>query len=133
MISYKKAKLKDKPMLIKYKLLTILPFIKDDAQKLQVIAYVNNFVAHNYLHFKIIHQNFKKIGIYCLLDNELDTLYIKDKYQKKGYGTKILNNIKININTIKINPNNSQALKFYQKNGFTKVEVDKNYIILRKE
>lgn len=133
MISYKKANKKDLPMLIKYKLLTIVPYIEDDSEKLKSIAYVNNFVSQNYKNFILVYYFFKQIGIYYIDDNELDTLYIKEKFRNKGLGTKVLNKIKKDINTVKLKKNNQKALNFYIKNGFFKTESYQDNIILRKD
>lgn len=133
MIRYKISKLKDKPLLIKYKLLTIIPYIEDSTLKLKAIAYTNNYISNNYNNFYKIYYYFKLIGIYHIKDKQLDTLYIVDKYQNKGFGTKILNNLKDNINTIKVKKANKKAINFYQKNGFSKVKIDNDIIILRKE
>lgn len=133
MISYKKANKKDLPMLIKYKLLTIVPYIEDDSEKLKSIAYVNNFVSQNYKNFILVYYFFKQIGIYYINNNELDTLYIKEKFRNKGLGTKVLNKIKKDINTVKLKKNNQKALNFYIKNGFFKTESYQDNIILRKD
>lgn len=132
MIRKRRAKKKDLPMLIEYKLLTILPYIKDNQEKLKAISYVNDFITKNYLEFKVLYSLFKPIGVYLILNKELDTLYITKKNQNKGIGSKILKKELTNIDKIKVQKENKQAIKFYQKNGFTKKEIHEKYIILRK-
>ena len=131
MISYKKAMKKDIPLLIEYKLQTIIPYLKTNEEKLKVIAYVNEFIRNNFNKFIIIHYFFKRVGSFLILDNELDTLYIIEKYRNKGIGSKILKKEK--IDKIKVKKENEKAIPFYDKNGFSKKEVKEDYIILRKD
>ena len=133
MIRYKNAKKENKPMLIEMKLSTIIPYIKDDKQKLKIIAYVNNLISNNYQDFTLIYSYFKLVGIYLIKDKELDTLYIKDNYQNKGIGSKVLEKIKDEIDKIKVKKENKNAIQFYQKNGFKKEGEKEDYLILRKE
>mgnify|MGYP005775617855 CR=1 FL=1 len=130
MIIYKKAKKKDLPMLIEYKLQTITPYLKTSEEKLKVIAYVSEFVRNNFDKFMIIHYYFKKIGCFLIIDNELDTLYIIDKYRNRKIGSKILKKEK--IDKIKVKKKNEKAIKFYEKNGFSKKEEKEDYIILER-
>lgn len=131
MIIYKKAKKKDLPLLIEYKLQTITPYLKTSEEKLKVIAYVNEFVRNNFDKFMIVHYYFKKVGCFLIIENELDTLYIIDKYLNKGIGSKILKKEK--IDKIKVKRENEKAIKFYEKNGFSKKDKKEDYIILRKD
>lgn len=133
MIRYKKAKKEDKPLLIEMKLLTIVPYIKNDNQKLKVIAYVNHFVSENYQDFILIYSLFKPVGIYLIKDKELDTLFIEEKYRNKGIGSKVLNDVKEKIDRVKVRKENNNALNFYQKNGFNQRETKEDYFILRKD
>ena len=130
MIIYKKAKKKDLPMLIEYKLQTITPYLKTSEEKLKVIAYVSEFVRNNFDKFMIIHYYFKKIGCFLIIDNELDTLYIIDKYRNRKIGSKILKKEK--IDKIKVKKKNEKTIKFYEKNGFSKKEEKEDYIILER-
>ena len=78
----------------------------------------------------IIHYYFKKIGCFLIIDNELDTLYIIDKYRNRKIGSKILKKEK--IDKIKVKKKNEKAIKFYEKNGFSKKEEKEDYIILER-
>ena len=133
MIRYKKALKKDLPMLVEYKLLTITPYIKEKNEQLKAIAYVNNFIMDNYKECILIYSFLKPIGAYLIKDKELDTLYIKDNYQNKGIGSKVLEKIKDEIDKIKVKKENKNAIQFYQKNGFKKEGEKEDYLILRKE
>lgn len=132
MIRYKKARKKDLPLLIEYKLLTINPYLKEDKDKLKTIADVSKFIKENYNKGIIIYHNFKAIGCYIIIDKELNTLYIKDAYQNKLIGSKILKKEKNNIDKIKVKKENKCAINFYKKKGFTKEANHDGYIILRK-
>ena len=131
MITYKKAKKKDLPLLIEYKLKTMIPYLKTKEEKLKAIAYVNEFVRNNFNKYMIIYHYFKNIGCFLIIDNELDTMYIIDKYQNKKVGSKILKKEK--IDKIKVKPENKKAINFYERNGFFKEEEKEDYIILRKD
>ena len=133
MIRYKNAKKENKPMLIEMKLSTIIPYIKDDKQKLKIIAYVNNLISNNYQDFTLIYSYFKLVGIYLIKDKELDTLYIEEKYRNKGIGSKVIKDLKEKIERIKVRKENNKAISFYEKNGFNQKEIKEDYIILRKD
>lgn len=133
MIRYKNAKKENKPMLIEMKLSTIIPYIKDDKQKLKIIAYVNNLISSNYQDFTLIYSYFKLVGIYLIKDKELDTLYIEEKYRNKGIGSKVIKDLKEKIERIKVRKENNKAISFYEKNGFNQKEIKEDYIILRKD
>ena len=83
MIRYRKARKKDLPLLIEYKLLTITPYIKNKEEQLKVISYVSTFLKENYEKANLIIHNFKIIGCYLIIKQKLDTLYIMDVYQNK--------------------------------------------------
>ena len=133
MIRYKNAKKENKPMLIEMKLSTIIPYIKDNKQKLKIIAYVNNLISNNYQDFTLIYSYFKLVGIYLIKDKELDTLYIEEKYRNKGIGSKVIKDLKEKIERIKVRKENNKAISFYEKNGFNQKEIKEDYIILRKD
>ena len=132
MISYKKARKKDIPLLIEYKLLTITPYIENKEEQLKVISYVSTFLKENYEKANLIIHNFKIIGCYLIIKQKLDTLYIIDAYQNKKIGSKIIRKEKENIKEVKVRKENKKAINFYKKNGFTKEEKQNDYMILRK-
>ena len=69
MIRFKKAKKKDKPMLINAKLLTLIPYINDNKEQLKVIAYVNDLVLKHVDKFIVIYSFLKPIGVYLIQQN----------------------------------------------------------------
>lgn len=133
MIRFKKAKKKDKPMLINTKLLTLIPYIKDNSEQLKAIAYVNDLVLKHVDEFMVIYSFIKPIGVYLIKDKELDTLYIEEKYRNKGYGSKILKKIKDQFIEVKVRKENKKAIEFYKRNGYTKEIRAKELLILRKD
>ena len=132
MIRYRKARKKELPLLIEYKLLTITPYIKNKVGQLKVISYVSTFLKENYEKANLIIHNFKIIGCYLIIKQKLDTLYIMDVYQNKKIGSKIIRKEKENIKEVKVRKENKKAINFYKKNGFTKEEKQNDYMILRK-
>lgn len=132
MIRYRKARKKDLPLLIEYKLLTIAPYIENKEEQLKVISYVSTFLKENYEKANLIIHNFKIIGCYLIIKQKLDTLYIMDAYQNKKIGSKIIRKEKENIKEVKVRKENKKAINFYKKNGFTKEEKQNDYMILRK-
>ena len=132
MIRYRKARKKDLPLLIEYKLLTITPYIENKEEQLKVISYVSTFLKENYEKANLIIHNFKIIGCYLIIKQKLDTLYIMDAYQNKKIGSKIIRKEKENIKEVKVRKENKKAINFYKKNGFTKEEKQNDYLILRK-
>ena len=133
MIRVSKAKTWDKLLLLDYKLKSILPYINDNKEKLNIIMYVNNYIKDNYMKGYIIWSNFKKIGAYIIDKGELDLLYIDDKYQNKGIGSKILKKIKRKVKIIKTRANNKRAIDFYIKNGYKVHHKEKNIVYLKEE
>lgn len=133
MIRFKKAKKKDKPMLINAKLLTLIPYIKDNKEQLKIIAYVNDLVLKHADEFMVIYSFIKPIGVYRIKDKELDTLYIEEKYRNKGYGSKVLKKIKDQFIEVKVRKENKKAIEFYKRNGYTKEIKEKELLILRKD
>lgn len=59
-------------------------------------------------------------------------IYVKTKFRRKGYGTKIINKSrevvkKMSYNGIKVCPHNKSSLKFFKKVNIKKEEVVKGY------
>ena len=133
MIRYKKAKKQDLPMLIEYKLLTITPYLKSNQEKLMTISTINDFVSKNYEDFEIIYYNLKPIGTYLIKNKELNTLYIKEEYQKEKIWKKIIKKIKPEIEQIKLLKQNQKGLQFFKKYDFHEIKEEKEYLILRKD
>ncbi len=131
MIRYKKVNKKDLPLLIEYKLLTIIPYIDNDKDKLKIINYVNNYMKDKYLNSLFIINNFKVIGAFLIDNDELDMLYLIPEYQNKGIGSRLLNKKK-EIKKVKVRSNNKIGIKFYIKNGFNKVKNEGDIVYLER-
>ena len=131
MIRYKKVKKKDLPMLIEYKLLTIIPYVNDNEEKLKVIDYVNNYMKEKYENSYFIVYNFKVIGAFLIDNEELDMLYIIPKYQNRGIGKMVLNE-KREIKKIKVRSNNKLGLAFYINNGFKEIKKNGDIVYLER-
>lgn len=80
------------------------------------------------------------IGIFCLYKNnetdiELKNIAIKEKYQRLGYGTTLIDFIKTevkkNFKTLIVGTADVgfRQIKFYEKNGFIKFDVRKNFFL----
>lgn len=59
-------------------------------------------------------------------------IYVKTKFRRKGYGTKILNKAKdvskkFNCNGIKVCPHTKSSLKFFKKANIKKEEIVRGY------
>lgn len=59
-------------------------------------------------------------------------IYVKTKFRRKGFGTKILNKtkefaIKLSCNGIKVCPHNRSSLKFFKNANIKKEEVVRGY------
>ena len=132
MIRYRKVKKKDLPMLIEYKLLTIIPYISDNEEKLKVIGYVNNYMKEKYINCYYILNNFKVIGAFLIDNYELDMLYIRPEYQNRGIGGSFLNKYKGEIKKVKVRDNNKLGVNFYVKNGFREVKKNKDILYLER-
>ena len=70
--------------------------------------------------------------IFCVEDNDfihINSFCVDKSCRKKGYGTKLINEIKKYGKKITLNvlETNTIAIRFYEKHGFKLVEVKKNY------
>jgi len=66
--------------------------------------------------------------------SELEYIYVIPEYRKKGIATMLLNKMIDNLDkdnikniSLEVKDNNEKAIKFYEKNGFKKVTIRKNY------
>ena len=91
----------------------------------------------NALYLKISESE-KMIGYISIRINidkaEMLNFVIEPKYQHQGYGNKLLKHVfqeltKIGVNSIilEVREYNDNAIKFYEKNGFKKILIRKNY------
>lgn len=68
----------------------------------------------------IIEDHKHLLGFVSMVDNYLAALYIDVKYQKKGYGKRLLDYVKLKHDKIhlKVYKKNESAVNFYLRNGF---------------
>ncbi|MDL2292918.1 ribosomal protein S18-alanine N-acetyltransferase [Acholeplasma sp. OttesenSCG-928-E16] len=92
----------------------------------------------NALYYKITEEELiGYIGIRLLGDKaEVLNFFIKEQFQKKGYGTKLLKHVleilikrKIKSLILEVEKDNNKAIKLYEKLGFKKILVKKNYYV----
>lgn len=62
---------------------------------------------------------------------EVNYIFVLDEYRKKGIASKLLEYLFSNYNleniTLEVRESNLSAIKFYEKNGFVKCSIRKNY------
>ena len=131
-------------------MINIKPIKRSDIFKLTEIeknvydysTYVEDF--ENYLNkntikiWKISTQ--KIIGFVCFYhvkdEIEIIQICIIKSYQRKNYGSLIMNKLKkLNIKKIflEVSVQNSHAINFYLKNGFKKIGIRKDYYKINKQ
>lgn len=78
-------------------------------------------------------QVIKGVLLYDLIYDRIEIEYIvvKNSYRRKGIASELLkyieeNNLVTNI-TLEVRVSNSEAINFYEKNGFKKIAIRKNY------
>lgn len=109
---------------------------------------INEFLKHFNTSINNLEDPFKKyIGFeidnkivsflnYSLIYNriEIEYIYTDSEYRNRGIASKLLNylvDLGINNNclniTLEVKKSNFNAIKFYEKNGFKKISIRKNY------
>ncbi|MBA3816060.1 MAG: GNAT family N-acetyltransferase [Parachlamydiaceae bacterium] len=103
-----------------------------------IIASIENIVGERDKAFSIFLKNdlgkvFGGIQAYLGTDSVyIDVLWVEENLQKKGYGTKLLDNVeeeafKNGCNISLVDTWDFQAEKFYLKNGYERIAEIKNY------
>lgn len=61
------------------------------------------------------------LGFIGISENFIAGLFVKEGVQSKGIGTQLLNGVKQNVDSLKLDvyKENKQAIQFYSKHGFT--------------
>lgn len=88
--------------------------------------------------FRLIEDNNEIIGYiggcFYLEDGEILNFLIDNKYQHKGYGTKLFNHIMLEAKekgikrvTLEVRENNIKGINFYLKNDFKQISIRKHY------
>ena len=121
----------------------------DDLDNLMDIWLNNNIKTHNFIDENYWINNFDYvktllptseiyvyeintniIGFIGTNKNYIEGIFIKEEYQNKGVGSKLLNYIKNLYNELYLSvyKNNNNAIKFYKKHYFNiiKEQIDKN-------
>ena len=121
----------------------------DDLDNLMDIWLNNNIKTHNFIDQNYWINNFDYvktllptsdiyvyeinnsiIGFIGINKNYIEGIFIKEEYQNKGVGSKLLNYIKNLYNELYLNvyKNNDNAIKFYKKHNFNiiKEKIDEN-------
>ena len=88
-----------------------------------------------YIGFEIDNKIISFLNYSLIYDRiEIEYIYTKEDYRNNGIASKLLsylvelgiNNDCLNI-TLEVRCSNKNAIKFYEKNGFKKVSIRKNY------
>ena len=105
-------------------------------QMLKIFNYeIDNNIFNNVFRNVILYEenSIKGVLIYDLIYDriEIDYIFVKEEFRRKGIASKLLNYI-VNNNTLKnisleVRISNSSAISFYESKGFEKVAVRKNY------
>lgn len=121
----------------------------DDLDNIMNIWLNNNIKTHNFIDKNYWINNFDYvktllptseiyvyeinnsiIGFIGINKNYIEGIFIKEEYQNKGVGSKLLNYIKNLYNELYLNvyKNNDNALEFYKKHNFNiiKEKIDEN-------
>lgn len=96
MINYKKASKKDLPILTEFEIKRVTSSVKDNLEKLKLIASINEYITTNYQEYTIIYYFLKPIGCYMISNNKLDKWYVVEEHQKLE--NKILKKINRDLN-----------------------------------
>lgn len=121
----------------------------DDLDNIMNIWLNNNIKTHNFIDKNYWINNFDYvktllptseiyvyeinnsiIGFIGINKNYIEGIFIKEEYQNKGVGSKLLNYIKNLYNELYLNvyKNNNNAIEFYKKHNFNivKEKIDEN-------
>jgi ribosomal protein S18 acetylase RimI-like enzyme len=132
------AKFENIDLLIGYKLRNIFEYAINltDEEVDKINNYVNSNIPKQIQNYKLITSDSKIIG--CLLVEKhldgvlLDEIYLDEEYRNKGIGTSIIKNIlkDNNITYLWVYKNNKEAIRLYEKLGFTVIEeTDSRYFM----
>lgn len=80
------------------------------------------------LNVQVWYNEIEVIGFSATNKNNLEMLFLDEKYLGKGYGSKILMVLinKFSITTVDVNEQNVQAYNFYCRNGFKVISKSEN-------
>ncbi len=138
MYSLINADVKDKALLIKWKLSTIYEYANnlDEEEKERINSYVNKSVSDLLNDYKVIVIDNKKVGSFLVTDYDdgvlLDEIYLEWDYRHKGVGTELIRNLlsKHNVVYLWVYKDNIRAIKLYERLSFKIVEeTDSRYFM----
>ncbi len=91
-----------------------------NSEFLNIYTYILDNIEVAFISFNIIYDR-------C----EIIDLFVNKKYRNMGIATKLINEISNDFNidniTLEVNESNSVAIRLYEKLGFNKVAIRKNY------
>lgn len=98
---------------------------------------VDTSALDNFVGF-VIEENGVIVGFitatYCLDESDIITVAVLPSYRKKGYATTLFNTLLkalkekgVNKLFLEVREGNAKAISLYEKLGFTKISVRKNY------
>ena len=119
---------------------------QEDITKVMTIWTKGNFIAHNFIEKDYWLENFNKVknfylpnsDTYVYVENEeiegfisiaeknhIGALFVKQQYQRKGIGRKLINYCKEKYNSLDVNvyDKNGNAIAFYMAMGFKNIGV----------
>ena len=117
----------------------IRPFETKDLDAIMEIWLNTNISAHHFIDSQYWKDNYDlvkeqlptaNINVYLegneilgfieISENFIAGLFVKEGVQSKGIGTQLLNSVKQNVNSLKLDvyKENKQAIQFYSKHGF---------------
>ena len=119
---------------------------QEDITKVMTIWTKGNFIAHNFIEKDYWLENFNKVknfylpnsDTYVYVENEeiegfisiaeknhIGALFVKQQYQRKGIGRKLINYCKEKYNSLDLNvyDKNGNAIAFYMAMGFKNIGV----------
>ncbi len=119
---------------------------QEDITKVMTIWTKGNFIAHNFIEKDYWLENFNKVknfylpnsDTYVYIENEeikgfisiaennhIGALFVKQQYQRKGIGRKLINYCKEKYNSLDLNvyDKNGNAIAFYMAMGFKNIGV----------
>ena len=126
-----KPKIKDKELLIKYKMELTNHNIDTD----KVLKKVKKDINTYYRKYKLIIYDKKIVGYLYNEKNIINEIYIDNNYRNLGIGTNIINDIisKYKETYIYIFKDNKKALKLYKKLEFKVIKESKLSYLMKRE
>ena len=133
------AKEKDTDLLYSIKLVTMIDDEMDKVltyeEKNKLRKNVLKSIETSYQDYKIIYVDKKIAGAYYVMPYEsgyiIDEIYLFKEFRNQEIGTNIINKLKKDIHSLYVwvYKNNVDALRFFERNGFNKVQGGRTLIL----